>query len=80
MPHTTTSLLLCVACALADESYVTFQEMSFSTFPEARALSVGVIQSTVAETAMLGRYAWIFGGLDNALSAIGDLWRYDMLL
>ena len=67
-----------LATAVRAEDYVAFQQLATTGSPEPRALAATVLQHTVAENAALGRYAWVFGGLDAAMGALNDLWMLDM--
>jgi len=72
-------LLVCVLPALASaESYVVYHAQTQTNVPPARALASAVLQHSVSQTAALGRYVWLFGGLDATLGALNDLWRLDM--
>ena len=71
-------LLLASVPAALGESYVVFNAASYTNPPPARALSSAVLQHTVAETAALGRYLWVFGGLAANLNSLNDLWRLDL--
>lgn len=71
-------LLLLVAARASCESYVVYHPQAHTNPPPARALSCAVLQHTVAETAALGRFVWVFGGLDTSLGALNDLWRLDL--
>ena len=72
-----TALLALLPLAMG-ESYVVYQPQSYTGAPPARALGSAVLQHTVAETAALGRYLWVFGGLATNLGALNDLWRLDL--
>ena len=63
----------------ADEHYVTFNLRNYTNRPAPRAQACAVLQNTVAETAALGQYVWLFGGLDVSLGALNDLWKLDIL-
>ena len=71
-------LLLLAAAGARSEDYVAFSSMATSSGPPARALAATVLQHTVASNAALGRYAWVFGGLDASVGALNDLWMLDL--
>ena len=50
------TLISLLAAAAWGEEYVSYHAQSFINAPPARALSVAVLQHTVAETTALGRY------------------------
>ena len=70
--------LLSITAPAAAETYVQYSLQTHTNLPPSRALASAVLQHTVAETAALGRYAWLFGGLDATLGALNDLWRLNV--
>ena len=70
--------LLATLCA-AELEYVAWHQRIYTNQPAARTLAPAVMQHTVSETASLGRYAWMFGGLDSQLGALNDLWKLNLL-
>ena len=64
--------------SVAAEDYAAWQSLTYTNRPPARALASAVLQHTLADTSALGRYVWLFGGLDTSLGALNDLWRLDM--
>ena len=79
MRSTIVSILLTFAALTSGEKYVQYAAVTQSTtMPQGRALASAVLQHTVASTAALGRYIWVFGGMDATLGALNDLWRLDM--
>ena len=71
-------LLSVIDDAYGSEYYVSFHQQSYSTKPMPRALSVAVLQHTVADTSALGRYLWVFGGLSSSMGTLDDLWMLNM--
>ena len=63
----------------ANEQYVVFTEQDTSNDPPSRALAASVLQHSLgSETSSLGRYAWLFGGLDASMVARNDLWSLNV--
>jgi len=76
--HCRRFLLILLAQPARSEDYVQYVLQSQTNPPPGRALASAVMQHTVSTTAALGRYVWLFGGLDASLGALNDLWRLDL--
>lgn len=70
--------VLLLACVTSAEEYVQYQAKTQTNTPPGRALASAVLQNTVASTAALGRFVWMFGGLGTALNPLNDLWKLDL--
>jgi N-acetylneuraminic acid mutarotase len=71
-------LIVCVLGGAVAEDYVVYQERTTTNTPAARTLAAAVLHHATNAASAVGRFIWLFGGMDASLASRNDLWRLEL--
>lgn len=67
-----------LACAMADEAFISWEESGSTASPSPRSLPALAHQRVLGPSGTAEYHAWLYGGLEPSLATSDELWRYDM--